>query len=147
RDYRYKYGFGLNMEQELTKGVGAFMRLGWSDGKTEAWAFSDVDHAASFGLSINGDFWGRPGDTVGLAGALHGISSVHQQFFAAGGTGILAGDGRLTYGIEQVAEGYYDFQIWKTIHTTVDYQFIANPAFNQDRGPISVVSARLHWEF
>jgi high affinity Mn2+ porin len=147
REYRYKYGFGLNLEQELTKGVGAFARLGWSDGQTEAWAFSDVDHAASFGLSIKGDFWGREGDTVGLAGALNGISDIHRQFFAVGGTGILAGDGTLTYAIEQVAEGYYDFQIWKTIHATVDYQFIANPAFNQDRGPISVVSGRVHWEF
>ncbi len=147
RDYRYKYGFGLNLEQELTKGVGAFMRLGWSDGKTEAWAFSDVDRAASLGLSINGDFWGRPGDTVGMAGALNGISDIHQQFFAAGGTGILAGDGALTYGIEHVAEGYYDFQIWKTLHATVDYQYIGNPAFNRDRGPISVISARVHWEF
>jgi len=147
RDYRFKYGFGLNAEQELMKGIGAVMRLGWSDGRNEAWAFSDVDHSASLGLSINGDFWHRPGDTVGLAGALNGISSVHRDFLAVGGTGILAGDGALNYGIEQLAETYYDCQIWKTIHATLDYQFIANPAFNQDRGPVSVVSARLHWEF
>jgi high affinity Mn2+ porin len=147
RSYRYKYGFGLNLEQELTKGIGAFMRLGWSDGRNEGWVFSDVDHAASLGLSIKGDFWHRPGDTVGLAGALNGISRSHRDFLAAGGTGILAGDGALNYGIEQLMEMYYDVQIWKTIHATADYQFIANPAFNQDRGPVSVLSARLHWEF
>jgi len=147
RAYRDKYGFGLNVEQELVKGVGAFMRLGWSDGRNEAWVFSDVDRTASLGLSVKGGFWDPPGDTVGLAGALNGISKVHQDFLAAGGTGILAGDGALHYGIEQVMEIYYDFRIWKTIHTTLDYQFIANPAFNQDRGPVSVISARLHWEF
>jgi high affinity Mn2+ porin len=147
RDYRYKFGFGLNVEQELSKGIGAFMRLGWSDGMNEAWMFSDVDHAASLGLSVNGGFWHRTNDTVGVAGALNGISSVHRDFFAAGGTGILAGDGKLTYGLEQLMETYYDFQIWKTIHATLDYQFIANPAFNRDRGPVSVFTARLHWSF
>jgi high affinity Mn2+ porin len=145
--YRYKYGFGLNMEQELTTGVGAFLRLGWSDGRNEAWVFSDVDHTASLGLSIKGGFWHRPDDTVGLAGAVNGISDSHRDFLAAGGTGILAGDGALNYGLEQIMEAYYDIRIWKTIHTTLDYQFIANPAFNQDRGPVSVISARLHWDF
>ena len=147
RAYRYKYGFGLNVEQELATNVGAFLRLGWSDGRNEAWAFSDVDHSASLGLSVKGAFWGRADDTVGLAGAFSGISDIHRDFFAAGGTGILAGDGALNYGVEEVMETYYDFRIWKTIHTTVDYQFIANPAFNRDRGPVSVLSARLHWEF
>jgi high affinity Mn2+ porin len=145
--YRYKYGFGLNLEQELTKGIGVFMRLGWSDGRNEAWVFSDVDHAASLGLSIKGEFWHRPDDTVGLAGALNGISNSHRDYLAAGGTGILAGDGALNYGVEQIAETYYDCRIWKTVHATLDYQFIANPAFNQDRGPVSVISARLHWDF
>jgi len=28
----------------------------------------------------------------------------------------------------------------------VDYQFISNPAFNRDRGPVSVFEGRLHWE-
>jgi high affinity Mn2+ porin len=147
REYRYKFGFGLNLEQELTPGIGAFMRLGWSDGRNEAWMFADVDHAASLGLSVNGGFWHRTNDTVGVAGAFNGISGVHRDFFAAGGTGILAGDGKLSYGVEQLVETYYQFQIWKTVYGTLDYQFIANPAFNRDRGPVSVFSARLHWSF
>jgi high affinity Mn2+ porin len=147
REYRLKFGFCANFEQELTKGLGAFMRIGWSDGRTEAWSFSDVDHGGSLGLSLNGGRWNRPGDTVGLAGALNGATPVHREFFAAGGTGILAGDGRLSYGLEQVIETYYDFQLWKTLHGTLDYQFINHPAFNRDRGPISVIAARLHFEF
>jgi high affinity Mn2+ porin len=146
REYRFKYGFGFNAEQELTKGIGVFTRLGWSDGHTEAWVFSDVDRTASLGVSVKGGFWSRPNDTFGLAGVLNGITSVHQAFFEAGGTGILAGDSALNYGWEKGLETYYDFQIWKTIHGAVDYQFISNPAFNRDRGPVSILGARLHWE-
>jgi len=72
---------------------------------------------------------------------------VHHEFLAAGGIGILAGDGTLTYGIERDMELYYDLQVWKTVHATFDYQLVTNPAFNQDRGPISIFGARLHWEF
>jgi len=147
RATRQKFGFGLNVEQELVKNVGAFMRLGWSDGQNEAWCFADVDHTATLGLSIKGESWHRPSDTFGLAGILNGISSVHQDFLAAGGVGILAGDTALTYGLEEILETYYDFGIWKTVHASIDYQFITNPAFNRDRGPISVIGARLHWEF
>jgi high affinity Mn2+ porin len=147
RDYRYKYGFGLNIEQELVKNIGIFSRLGWSDGNNEAWVFSDVDRTATLGLSVKGDFWHRPNDTIGLAGALSGISKVHQHFFAAGGLGILAGDGSLTYGWEQLLETYYDLQVWKTVHLTLDYQFFNHPAFNRDRGPVSVFGVRLHWVF
>jgi high affinity Mn2+ porin len=144
---RFKYGFGLNWEQEIVKNVGVFSRAGWSDGQNESWMFSDVDYTASLGLSIKGEAWHRPDDTVGLAGVFNGISKVHQEFLAAGGTGILSGDGNLNYGWEKILETYYDFKIWKTVHSSLDYQFISNPAFNQDRGPVSVFSARVHWEF
>ena len=145
--YRYKYGFGLNLEQEIAKNVGVFSRLGWSDGNNQAWMFSDVDYTATAGLSVKGEAWQRPDDTFGLAGVMNGLSKSHQDFFAAGGTGILAGDGNLNYGWEKILETYYDFKIWKTLHTSLDYQFIDNPAFNQDRGPVSVFGARAHWEF
>jgi high affinity Mn2+ porin len=147
RAYRQKYGFGLNIEQEIIANIGVFTRLGWSDGATEAWAFSDVDRTAAAGVSIKGEFWHRPNDTFGLANAVNGITTVHQEFLAAGGTGILAGDGALNYGLEDAVETYYDFQIWKTLHGALDYQFVVNPAFNKDRGPVSVFGARLHWEF
>jgi len=147
RAYRYKYGFGLNIEQEVVTNIGVFARLGWSDGRTEGWAFSDVDRTATAGLSIKGAFWARPDDTVGVAGIINGITGVHQEFFGAGGIGILAGDGALNYGWEKVMELYYDFKLIKGLHATLDYQFVDNPAFNRDRGPVSVISARLHFEY
>lgn len=146
RAYRLKYGFGLNLEQELAQNLGCFARLGWSDGQNEGWAFSDVDKTISGGFSLKGALWHREHDTFGIAGVFNGITGIHQQFLAQGGTGILAGDGNLTYGWEKILETYYDFRVWKRIHTTIDYQFIANPAFNRDRGPVSVVGLRLHWE-
>jgi high affinity Mn2+ porin len=147
RAYRFKYGFGLNLEQEIFKNVGVFSRIGWSDGSSEAWVFSDVDHSATAGLSIKGEFWQRPDDVVGFAGALNGLSHVHREFLEAKGTGILAGDGALDYGLEKSLETYYDCAVWKTVHAALDYQFIEDPAFNRDRGPVSVFAARIHWEF
>jgi len=145
--YRYKFGFGLNLEQEIVGNVGVFSRLGWSDGNNQAWVFSDVDYTATAGLSLKGEAWHRAGDTFSLAGVANGLSHVHQEFFAAGGAGILAGDGNLNYGWEKILETYYDFKIWNSVHSSLDYQFIDNPAFNRDRGPVSVFGARVHWEF
>jgi high affinity Mn2+ porin len=147
RAYRLKYGFGLNVEQEIINNVGAFARLGWSDGQNEAWTFADVDQTATLGLSIKGESWGRANDTVGLAGIINGISRMHREFLAAGGTGILAGDGNLNYASEKIIETYYDFEIWKSLHGAFDYQFISDPAYNRARGPVSVLGARLHWSF
>ena len=147
RAYRDKFGFTLNWEQEITRHIGIFSRLGWSDGRTESWVYADVDRAASAGVSIKGGMWRRPDDTLALAAVINGITDVHQQFLAAGGTGILAGDGALDYGWEKAMESYYDFQIWKGVHAALDYQFVIDPAFNRDRGPVSIFGARLHWEY
>jgi high affinity Mn2+ porin len=145
--YRYKFGLCLNIEQELMKDVGLFSRLGWSDGKNEAWAYTDADSSASLGLSVNGDLWNRPNDTYGLAGVVSALSGVHQQFLEDGGLGILAGDGTLNYGLEKAMETYYNFQVWKSVHVTADYQFVIDPAFNRDRGPVSIIGGRFHWDF
>jgi len=145
--YRYKYGVCLNVEQEVMKDAGLFMRLGWSDGNNEAWAYSDVDQSASMGLSLNGDLWKRPNDTFGVAGAVSALSRVHQHFFEDGGTGILGGDGALSYGMEKALETYYNFQVWKNLHVTADYQYFIDPAFNRARGPVSVLGGRIHWDF
>jgi high affinity Mn2+ porin len=145
--YRYKYGFGLNAEQEVFKDVGLFSRLGWSDGHTQAWAYSDVDYSGSMGTSLNGEMWDRPKDNFGLAGVISGASHIHQVFFEDGGLGILAGDGALSYGLEKAMETYYSLHVWKTLQVTADYQFIIDPAFNRARGPVSIFGGRIHWEF
>jgi high affinity Mn2+ porin len=147
RAYRYKYGFGLNWEQELFTNVGVFSRLGWNDGHEEAWTFTDVNYSASLGVSVKGAGWDRPDDTFGLAGVISGASSANQRFLEAGGLGILAGDGKLSYSWEKVLETYYDFKIWQAVHGALDYQCVVDPAFNSARGPVSILGFRLHWGF
>ena len=144
--YRSKYGFGLNWEQEIAKNVGVFSRLGWQDGETAAAAFNDVDWTVQVGVSIKGGAWHRPNDVFGLLGNLAGASSDQQAFLKAGGLGILNGDGNLTYACEKSLETYNDIALGAGCHLAFDYQFFADPAFNSDRGPVSVFGARLHWE-
>jgi high affinity Mn2+ porin len=147
RHDRYKAGFALGLEQGLTADLGFFSRLSWNDGRSEPWAFTDIDHGVSVGLSLKGTSWGRASDTVGLAAAVNAITKAHQNYLAAGGTGILVGDGRLNYAPEGVLETYYSVQICDPTSVSLDYQFVANPAFNQDRGPVSIFGARLHVEY
>jgi high affinity Mn2+ porin len=147
RNYCLNYGFCLNSEYEIVKGLGAFMRLGWNDGQVQDWAYADVHDFGSAGLSVNGKFWGRPDDTIGVAGVVNSLSSVQQHFLEQGGLGILAGDGKLNYGVEQTVETYYNAHVWKRINASADYQYVANPSYNTARGPVSIVSMRLHWDF
>jgi high affinity Mn2+ porin len=145
--YRVKYGFGLNAEQEIAKNVGVFGRAGWQDGHVAAAAFNDTDWTLQLGLAVKGAAWHRTGDTFGFLGNLAGASSQQQAFLKVGGTGILNGDGNLTYACEKSLETYYDFAIGKSLHLAFDYQFFADLAFNRDRGPVSVFAGRLHWEY
>jgi high affinity Mn2+ porin len=143
---RFKYGFGLNWEQELSKEVGVFSRVNWNDGQEAAWTYTDAWWSTSLGVSVKGKAWCRPDDTIGLFGVITGASAQEIQFLKAGGTGILNGDGNLTYASEKVVEGYYDFPIGKAGRFALDYQFVGDPAFNADRGPVSIFGIRLHWE-
>ncbi len=145
--YRSKYGFGVNWEQELAKNLGAFLRAGWQDGETAAAAFNDVDWTVQLGVSIKGAAWHRPADTFGILGNFAGASSDQQAFLKVGGTGILNGDGNLTYACEKSLETYYDFALAASCRLAFDYQFFGDPAFNRDRGPVNVFAARLHWEY
>lgn len=145
--FHYKYGFGLNWEQEIAKNIGIFGRLGWQDGHISAAAYTDADWTVQLGTSVKGEAWRRPGDTFGFMGNLVGASSEQQAFLKAGGTGILNGDGNLSYAPEISFETYYDIALAKSTHLAFDYQFFANPAFNRDRGPVNVFQARLHWEY
>jgi high affinity Mn2+ porin len=142
-----KYGFGVNWEQEIAKNVGLFGRFGWQDGHIAAAAFTDADWTLQLGVSVKGAAWRRPGDTFGFLGNLVGASSQQQAFLKAGGTGILNGDGNLSYDNEKSLETYYDFAITKSLRLALDYQFFADPAFNRDRGPVNVFAGRLHWEY
>jgi high affinity Mn2+ porin len=145
--YRYKYGFGINLEQEIRPNLGVFARLGWSDGKNQTYEFTDVDRTATAGLSLKGARWRRPQDTVGLAVIVNGISAVHRQCLAAGGLGITVGDGALDYDAERVVEAYYNWKISKHFQLTPDYQFAGDPAYNHARGPVHIFALRFHTEY
>jgi high affinity Mn2+ porin len=144
---RIKYGYVFNLEQVLTDDIGLFARWSWNDGKTEIMAFTDIDASLATGLSIKGTRWGRPDDVIGVGGAINALSKDHRDFIAAGGLGVLIGDGALNYRRERVFETYYAYALNKQITLTADYQLIINPAYNADRGPVSVFSGRFHGEF
>lgn len=142
-----KYGFAISGEQQVTDSIGVFARLSWNDGKTESWMFTDVDESAATGLSVNGKSWGRPDDIGDIAAVINGLSSEHREFFEQGGLGLLAGDGQLKYAPEMVMEAYYSYALNPYVFLSPNYQFVLNPAYNADRGPISIFAVRLHIEF
>jgi high affinity Mn2+ porin len=147
RRARTKYGYYLNFEQSVTDDINMFGRWSWNNGKNEIAAFTDIDASLSLGTSINGKSWGRPNDRIGLAGAINSLSNDHRAYLAAGGLGILIGDGQLNYRPETILETFYAINVNKWTTVTFDYQFIGNPAHNADRGPVSVFSGRVHAEF
>jgi len=148
REGTRKYGFTLNVEQPLTDDgdTGLFARLGWNDGATESFCYTESDRTATIGAQIAGAAWRRPSDHVGVAVAANGLSDAHADYLAAGGAGFQLGDGRLRYRPETIVEAYYLWQIVRWVALTLDYQFIADPGDNAARGPVSVVSLRMHVE-
>ncbi|MDE2415908.1 MAG: carbohydrate porin, partial [Comamonadaceae bacterium] len=142
-----KIGVGLNLEQALSDDVGLFARANWADGKTETYAYTEIDHSLSGGVLVRGQAWGRGQDSLGLAMARNGLSRAHRSYLANGGMGFFIGDGRLNYRQEAVFEAFYNLQLAKAAWVTLDWQHIRNPAYNADRGPVNVISARLHTDF
>jgi high affinity Mn2+ porin len=148
RSYTSRPGVSVNLEQGITDTLGVFARAGWADGNVEPWDFTDVDQTVSAGISLNGKGWGRPDDTIGAVGILNGISAEHIAFLNAGGLGILIGDGQLAnYGTEKIFETYYSYALTASTRLTFDYQFINDPGYNADRGPVNVFAGRFHWQF
>jgi high affinity Mn2+ porin len=148
RTYTSRPGVSLNFEQQLSETVGVFARAGWADGNVEPWDFTDIDQTVSGGVAINGKQWGRPDDTIGIAGIVNNISGVHQAFFNAGGLGILIGDGQLpSASLEEIFETYYSYALSPATRLSLDYQFINNPAYNTQRGPVNAFAVRLHAQF
>ena len=143
-----KKGFGLNMDQMLTTELGVFGRYSKSDGKTETYAFAEIDRSVSFGASLKGRPWGREEDTLGAAFVRNDISGDHQTFMANSGAGVFIGGWPQTrFASERIFEGYYSLALAKSSWLTLDYQHITNPAYNPDRGPVRIFGVRLHAEF
>lgn len=148
RSFADRPGVSVNLEQELAPDLGLFARAGIADGHFESYEFTDIDRTVSAGLALTGKRWGRTGDTVGLAGVLNVASGSRKTYLAAGGLGILVGDGALAHsGDEHIIETYYDLGLAKGAHLAFDYQWLDNPGYNRDRGPVSVFSMRMHGQF
>lgn len=141
-----KYGLGLNLEQQISGSSGVFLRLSWNDGATQTWAFTEIDRSASLGTQISGALWGRGQDRMGIGLAVDGLSPSHEEYLAAGGYGFIIGDGALNYGLEQIAELYYDWNVIGGLSLSPDFQFVLNPAYNRDRGPVEIYGIRAHFE-
>jgi len=143
-----KYGFGVNLEQPVNDWLGIFARWGWNEGQHESFAYTEDDETFSVGTGLQGSRWKRKLDRAGLAFVTNGISRDHQQYLALGGVGFLLGDGQLPhYGRENIVEAYYTMHMWRGIYASFDLQHINNPGYNRDRGPVLVLTPRLHLEF
>ncbi len=147
RRKRVKYGFGVNLEQSLSSATGVFARASWNNGEAETFAFTEIDRSISAGLSVKGSEWGRPADSTGLALVRNRLSAAHRDYLAAGGLGFFIGDGALRYRAENIVETYYSTNVAKETWLSADIERIFNPGYNADRGPVTVVSARLHYGF
>jgi high affinity Mn2+ porin len=144
---RTKEGFVVNAEQEISDNAGLFARWSYNDGKNESWAFTEIDGSVTAGVSFKGTKWKRPDDVLGIAFVVNGLSKDHEAYLAAGGYGFLIGDGKINYGNESILETYYNIKWGKYLFLSPDYQFVLNPAYNKDRGPINLFALRAHVEF
>ena len=144
---KLKYGVGINTDQAISADVGVFFKAFWSDGRTETEAFAEVDRSISMGAVSKGTAWGRADDALGISYLAHFLSRDRREYLEKGGISFFIGDGWLNYRPEQVFEGYYAMQLFKGTWLTADYQRIWNPAYNADRGPVTILGARLHAEF
>lgn len=143
----YKYGVAISLEQQLNQYAGMFLRAGWNDGRNETWAFTEIDNTLSGGIVYNGKAWKRDNDQIGAAIAVNGLSGPHRRYLAAGGYGFIIGDGRLNYASETIFEVYYSYTVpLLFLSVSPDYQFVLNPAYNKDRGPVHIIGLRAHIE-
>jgi hypothetical protein len=155
-NYQYKMGVGVNAEQALTKDMGVYMRAFTSDGHTETMAFAEADQSLSVGMGINGERWGRAKDTIGISAMLNGISSERRAYLQAGGISNFIGDTpypyagptqTISYKPEQISELYYNALLVQNVLLGLNYQHVINPAYNSARGPVNILSFRVHAEF
>ena len=147
RRVRTQFGYGLNLEQSITNDLGLFARWSWRDARSEVVSWTDLDQSLAGGISLKGAAWQRPHDTIGLGAAMNGLSSAHSAYTAAGGNSVTIGDGRLNYSSEKALETFYSISLSGHNSLTFDYQYVTNPAYNADRGPVSLFAVRLHSEF
>jgi hypothetical protein len=151
-NYQYKTGVGIHGEQALTKDMGVYMRAFTSDGHTETMSFTEADNSISIGMGMNGTSWARPSDTIGISMMQNGLSSFRRGYLQAGGVSYFIGDyaspgQTISYRPERIGEVYYNALVVKNVLAGLNFQHISNPAYNSARGPVNIVSFRIHAEF
>ena len=142
---RSKYGVYFSLDNHFNN-VHHFIKGSWSDGKNETWAFTEIDNSVATGFLFDGNSWKRKNDNLGLAFVANGISIDHSNYLKMGGSGFMLGDGTLNYGRENTIELFYSYNIWKKIFLSPDFQYVINPGYNKDRGPVFVYALRFHAE-
>jgi hypothetical protein len=147
-----KTGIGLHGEQALTKDLGIYGRAFTSDGHTETMSFTEADNSLSVGMGMNGTSWQRPHDTIGISAMQNGLSSYRRSYLKAGGVSYFIGDyasasQTISYSPERIGEVYYNATVIKNVLAGVNFQHIINPAYNAARGPVNILSFRVHAEF
>lgn len=141
-------GVAINIEQQIAADFGTFVRASLNDGHKEAYEFTEINRSLAAGVSVKGNRWHRPDDTFGLAGVINDISKDARNYFAAGGLGILIGDGQLPRaGFEKILEAYYNVFVIEGINLSLDYQHVDNPGYDAARGPVDIMGFRIHVEF
>jgi high affinity Mn2+ porin len=143
---RTKFGFYTGMDNHF-HAWHQFIKMSWSDGKNETWAFTEIDRSMATGIALDAVKWKRNKDRIGLAFSINGLSPDHRNYLAKGGYGFIIGDGKLNYGAEEILECYYSFNVSKYFYLSADYQFINRPAYNKDRGPVHCLALRFHLEW
>ncbi len=142
-----KLGVGGFGEQYLARDIGVFGRAMYSDGRSEVDAYTSSDRSASVGLLAKGSLWSRPQDVTGIAYNASWASDSHAKYLGMGGIDGFIGDGRITAKAEDALDLFYNVNLHRTFWFAADYQHIANPGFNADRGPVNIISVKLHGEF
>jgi hypothetical protein len=142
-----KTGYGINFQQQLNRDIGLMLRASRNDGALETYAFTEIERSVSGGINVKGSSWRRPDDLVFVGIVQNGLSNVHQDYLAAGGLGFFIGDGRLTYRPERITEVQYVAKAFKGTWISMDFQRVSNPAYNADRGPVTIAGLRLHLEY
>ena len=151
-NYQYKTGVGVHGEQALTHDLGIYARVFTSDGRTETMSFTEADNSISVGMGMNGTSWARPHDSIGISMMQNGLSSYRRSYLQAGGVSYFIGDyagpsQTISYRPERVGEVYYNAIVVKNLLAGLNYQHINNPAYNASRGPVNIISFRIHAEF
>jgi hypothetical protein len=147
RGTRVKVGAGLSLEQNLSSVVGVFARGMYSDGKTEVASYNSADRSVNLGTIVKGKWWRRPADTLGVGFSMSWISDIHAEYLEKGGVDAFIGDGRLRRAAEGLGEIFYSWKLLSSTWLSADYQYLSNPGYNADRGPVSLYGGRVHAEF